>query len=369
MDRCRCTPAEAAGITQDPWHTQPHPQPATLVTIDSDPFVGETPLSAIQSWLTPNSLYYARNHFVTPDIDVSEWSLDVDGHVDRHVELTYPEIRRFTKRTLPVTMECAGNNRVDLEPAVGGNRFQGGAVSTAVWAGVPLKKVLELAGVKTEAEEVVLEGADSGKPEPGRPAIRYQRSLPLGVALHPDTLLAHEMNGEALPPDHGWPLRLVVPGWYGMASVKWLRRITVLDHAFEGFFQTERYVLPGDGDSPTPLTRMFVKSMISRPRHGEVETTGEHQVTGLAWSGEGKITRVLFSDDQGETWQTALLGGLQHPYAWRQWSASWTPRSPGHHTLLARAEDEAGNVQPTETAWNPLGYAVNGVQSVCVNVV
>ena len=368
MKHCTCTPAEAAGFTEDPWHTQPHPQPATLVTIDSDPFVGETPLTAIQSWLTPNSLYYARNHFATPSIDISEWSLLIDGQVSRPIELSYSDIRELPSRTLPVTMECAGNSRVDLSPPVQGNKFRGGAVSTAIWTGVPLKTMLEQSALRGVAKEVLFEGADKGEPEPGRPVVPYQRSLPLDVALHPDTLLAYEMNGEPLPDDHGRPLRLVVPGWYGMASVKWVRRITVLDHCFEGFFQTERYFLPGDRGSSTPLTTVFVKSLISRPRHGEVYGLVENQVTGLAWSGHGRISRVNVSDDHGETWRPALLGGLQQSYTWRQWSISWTPGSVGHHTLIARAQDEAGNVQPMKTTWNPLGYAVNGVQSVCVNV-
>ena len=270
MTHCTCTPAEAAGFTEDPWHTQPHPQPATLLTIDSYPFVGETPLTAIQSWLTPNSLYYARNHFATPSIDMSQWTLLIDGQVTLPMELSYSDIRELPSKTLPVTMECAGNSRVELSPPVPGNKFRGGAVNTARWTGVPLKTVLELTDVGGVAKEVLFEGADKGEPEPGRPVTPYQRSLPLDVALHPDTLLSYEMNGEPLPDDHGRPVRLVVPGWYGMASVKWVRRITVLDHSFEGFFQTQRYVLPGDGRSSTPLTTISVKSLIGRPRHGEV---------------------------------------------------------------------------------------------------
>ena len=362
MKHCTCTPAEAAGFTEDPWHTQPHPQPATLVTIDSAPFVGETPLTAIQSWLTPNSLYYARNHFAQPSVDMSEWSLQLDGQVSHPLALSYSDIRNLPSKTLPVTMECAGNSRADLTPPVPGNMFRGGAVSTAIWTGVPLNAVLEQAAMTDAAKEVLFEGFDSGEPGPG------QRSLPLDVALHPDTLLAYEMNGEPLPEDHGYPLRLVVPGWYGMASVKWIRRITVLDCSFEGFFQTERYVLPDDGGSTAPLTTVSVKSLISRPRHGEVYGLDEQQVAGLAWSGHGTVTRLDLSDDHGETWRPADLAGLQHRYTWRQWHASWAPRSTGHHTLIARAQDETGNVQPMKAAWNPLGYAVNGVQSVCVNV-
>lgn len=368
MRRCKCTRAEAVGITRDPWHTQPHPQPATLVAIGSEPFVGETPLSAIQTWVTPNNLYYARNHFPAPAVSPQDWSLVVDGQVSHPLELTLADIRAFQRRTMAVTMECAGNNRVDLEPPAQGNQFQGGAVSTAIWSGVPLRDVLERAGAGSQAQEVLFEGADCGEPEPARPVIAFQRSLPLDVALHADTLLAYEMNGSPLPEEHGWPLRLVVADWYGMASVKWLSRISVLDREFEGYFQTEKYVIDDGDGNVTPLSRMCVKSLIGRPRHGEPVDITEHQVIGLAWSGHGGIRRVELSDDFGETWQAARLGGLVHRYCWRHWSARWTPASSGHHTLMVRAEDEAGNLQPMEPAWNTLGYAVNGVQSVCVNV-
>ena len=221
MNHCRCTPAEAAGITQDPWHTQPHPQPATLVTIDSYPFVGETPINAIQSWVTPTALYYARSHFDYPSIDPAEWSLVVDGEVSNPSTLSMSDILSLPAHTVPVTMECAGNNRVDLDPPVMGNQFRGGAVSTAIWTGVALRDVLDAASPTGAAVEALFVGADSGEPVPGRP-MAYERSLPLDVAMDPDTLLAYEMNEEPLPEDHGRPLRLVVPRWYGMASVKWL---------------------------------------------------------------------------------------------------------------------------------------------------
>ena len=199
MQRCRCTRAEAAGITRDPWHTQPHPQPAALVTIDSEPFVGETPIDAIQSWLTPNSLYYARNHYDAPSIDVSDWALIVNGLTASPLELTYAEILEMPRRTVPVTMECAGNNRVDLNPPVSGNKFQGGAVSTAIWGGVSLSEVLDRAGVNGAAVDVVFEGADTGSPAPDAPPSPYGRSLPIDLARDPDMLLAYEMNGEAAP--------------------------------------------------------------------------------------------------------------------------------------------------------------------------
>ena len=368
MQSCRCTPAEAAGITEDPWHTQPHPQPAALVTIDSEPFVGETPIDAIQSWLTPNALYYARNHYDTPSIDVSSWTLAVDGLTASPLQLIYSEIRAMPRRTIPVTMECAGNNRVDLDPPVSGNRFQGGAVSTAFWAGVSLPDVLDRAGVPDSAVEVVFEGADTGSPVPGAPPSPYGRSLPIDLARDPDMLLAYEMNGEPLPEDHGYPLRLVVPGWYGMASVKWLTRISLVDQPYEGFFQRDRYILDTGNGHTEPLAHMLVKSLFSRPRHGQVFDQSQLEVAGLAWSGVGEIDSVEMSEDFGETWEPAELGTLAQKYTWRQWHIRWTPAAKGHHTLMVRARDALGNVQPMENTWNRLGYAVNAVQSVCVNV-
>ena len=368
MLRCRCTPADAIGITRDPWHTQPHPQPATLVTIDSEPFVGETPLDAIQSWLTPNSLYYARNHFETPSIDLSDWRLVIDGCTRSTQTLAYSDIISMPRRTMPITMECAGNNRTDLDPPVSGNKFQGGAISTAIWAGAALLDALDLAGILKEAQEIVFKGADSGIPYEGKPPSPYARSLPLDEAMHHEVLLAYEMNGEPLPEDHGYPLRLIVPGWYGMASVKWLTRITLIDHPYEGFFQKERYVLDTGDGLASPLTHMLVKSLFTRPRHGQVFEPSAQEVAGLAWSGTARVAAVEISDDFGETWKTAKLTGMAHEHTWQQWTAEWTPRGSGHHTLMVRARDEDGNVQPMENRWNRLGYAVNGVQSVCVNI-
>jgi sulfite oxidase len=368
MARCACAAAEAAGITKDPWHTQPHLQPATLVTIDTVPFVGETPMEVIQNWITPIAIYCARNHFETPLVDVNQWTLDVDGLVSKPLSLTYSDVPELPQRTLVVTMECAGNNRTDLTLPVKGSQFGDGAISTAIWVGVSLRYVLELAGVADGAVEVFFEGVDSERGAPGQPVVPYQRSLLMEAALHPDTVLAYLMNSEELPTDHGYPIRLVVPGWYGMASVKWLNKITVLDHLFEGFFQADRYIMENEDGGMGSLRDMVVKSLITSPRHGQIFDVRPHQITGLAWSGEGAVTKVEISDDFGQNWRPAKLGGLNLQYAWQQWATTWQPQYPGHHTLMARATDASGSIQPMETNWNELGYAINGAQSVCVNV-
>ena len=284
------------------------------------------------------------------------------------LRLTLQDIERMATHTVPVTLECAGNNRTDLEPPVPGNRFRCGAIGTAIWAGPPLRAVLERARLRPGVVEVLFEGADSGEPAPGEGVMPYLRSLPLEVAMHPDTILAYEMNGEPLSYEHGGPVRLVVPGWYGMASVKWLHRIEALDHSFHGFFQTEKYVLVNSAGHAESLSHMRVKSHINRPEHGEVLSDEEHLVTGVAWSGRGNISCVEISDDDGQTWKPARLGGPEHRYAWRQWSLAWDPPGPGHYTLMARAQDDTDSWQPMRPEWNSLGYAVNGVMKVCVDV-
>ena len=366
MKTCTCSEAGYTGSKVDPERTRPE-QPS-LITIDADPYIGETPPRAFQSWLTPNPLFYVRNHFSAPSIDLSSWSLSVDGCVAHPLSLTLADIERLPKHTVPVTLECAGNNRTDLDPPVPGSRFQCGAIGTAVWAGVPLNALLARAGVRPEAVEVLFEGADSGEPEPGQAPTTYRRSLPAEVASHPDTLLAYEMNGEPLSNEHGGPARLVVPGWYGMASVKWLSSIRVIDHEFRGFFQSDRYVMHNDGSEPIPLSHIKVKSHINQPEHGEDLPLGPYMIHGVAWSGSGRVSSVEVSDDGGETWIPAAFDGPDHRYAWRQWRLRWTPPSAGHYTLMASSRDDMGNCQPSEPLWNSLGYAVNGVMRVCVDV-
>ena len=320
-----------------------------------------------RGYLTPASLFYIRNHYSIPDCD-SQWELTLDGHVESGLSFALQDFRSFPIQTLPITLECAGNNRSDLEPNVPGNPFQNGAVSTAIWAGVPLRHLLERAGIKDGAVEVLFEGYDTGQPDPSEETQPYLRSLPIDVAMHPDTLLAYEMNGEALSREHGYPLRLIVPGWYGMASVKWLRRISVLREGFTGFFQTDRYIIEEDDGETVPVAQIHVKSLISWPEENTTLPLDSQVIHGMAWSGFAHIAKVEVSDDGGETWSQADLVGPRYRYYWQQWHFSWTPKSAGHYTLVARATDEDGNAQPMETRWNSLGYIINGVRPVCVEV-
>ena len=367
MNMCKCSKAEFAQENEVPLRAQP--TDAGLVTIEREPIIGETPQATLQSWLTPNPLFYIRNHYAIPTPDAAKnWALALDGHLDNPISFTADDFRHFPKQTLPITLECAGNNRSDLQPGVPGNPFQNGAISNAIWAGVPLHLLLERAGVRDGAVELLFEGMDAGEPAPDQPSQPYLRSLPIDVAMHPHTLLAYEMNGEPLSREHGSPLRLIVPGWYGMASVKWLRRVTALKEPFTGFFQRDRYIVEDDAGGVSPVAAMQVKSLISWPQPGATLSPGRHNVNGMAWSGAAHISRVEISDDGGETWRAADLTGPRYRYAWQQWNFMWTPPASGQYTLAARATDEAGNIQPLQTRWNSLGYIINGVKPVQVEV-
>jgi len=288
----------------------------------------EADLEAQRGLLTANKRFYVRNNFPYPE----GWSgLLLGGAVARPRRLALAELGRLPARELVVTMECAGNGRAFLDPPVEGEQWALGAVSTARWAGVSLADVLGTAGLREGVREIGFEGADG-----------FARSLPLEVALHPDTLLATRMNGAPLPMEHGGPLRLVVPRWYGMAAVKWLQSVNALRKRFRGHFQVERYVIDG-----RPVREMRVRAVITE--------AGAGRVAGYAWTGTGRITGVELSDDAGSTWCSAELKESAEPYGWTRWEA----RGAWHGQVLVRASDSVGNVQPLAQVWNELGYCNN----------
>ena len=367
---CKCSKAGGPQLMDSPRVARPTNR--TLKTVESKPMIGETPSPALDSWLTPNSLFYIRNHFDSPSVSDSPdsgWIVSIKGSVRNPGTFNFSDLSKFPKRTLVVTMECAGNNRVDLTPKVPGNQFESGAVSTAVWAGISLSQALESFGIDPKAMELLFEGADSGEPEPGVNTQHFQRSLPMEVAMHPDTLLAFEMNGEPISVEHGGPVRLVVPGWYGMASVKWVHEITALTRPHEGYFQTYKYMFRSDENDERPVSVMQVKSLITSPSDEATLEGYSHCVGGFAWSGNAEIAKVEVSTDGGNTWNPASFVGPSENYSWRQWSFTWVNPDEGHHILISRARDEMGNIQPTKSNWNELGYEVNGTKSICVNVI
>ncbi|HLL85619.1 MAG TPA: molybdopterin-dependent oxidoreductase, partial [Longimicrobium sp.] len=279
---------------------------AERVIVRPAPLCAETPLDALADEITPPGLHYVRSNFPFPHLDARTHRIRVDGAVGEALELGMDELARLPRRTVGVTLECAGNDRLTLAPLPAGELWGGGAVATAEWGGVSLADVLARASVGQGAREVLVEAADEGVA--GGSEIRFARSLPMEKALHPDTLLAFEMNGAPVPAEHGAPLRLVVPGWYGMASVKWVSRISVLTEPFAGWFQRDRYVMDyGAGAPAVPVAEMAVKAVVTVPRGGEVLGTGPVTVRGWAWSGAGPVARVQVAVDGGEAWEDARV--------------------------------------------------------------
>jgi DMSO/TMAO reductase YedYZ molybdopterin-dependent catalytic subunit len=350
------------------------PQPA-LIARSTDPDNLEFPFASLNSFITPNNLFYVRNHFARPQINVNSWRLRVGGAVQNELTLSLEDLRALPSRTLTVTLECAGNSRGLVQPPLRGVGWQLGAVSNAEWTGVPLGAVLDRAGVRLAAVEVVLQGADRGTvaAEPDLGPIHFARSLPLAKARQQDVLLAYRMNGADLPANHGFPLRLVVPDWYGMASVKWLERITVTDRPFAGFFQTLDYTIFQRRDGKpdlVPITEMQVKAQIAQPTAGQVLAANtDVRIHGAAWTGESQIMRVEVSTGPRRRWQEARLLGQPVAHAWRLWELTWrTPSQAGRATLRARAVDARGRVQPLVRDPDRRNYVVNHVLPVEVEV-
>ncbi|HEY1360411.1 MAG TPA: sulfite oxidase [Thermoleophilaceae bacterium] len=330
------------------------------------------PLEALQYDLTPAGLHYLLIHYDIPVVDAAAWRLTVGGLVENELSLSLDDLRARPAVSVPVTMECAGNGRARLSPRPISQPWLLEAVGTAEWTGVPLRDLLVEAGVSDSAESIVFTGLDRGVE--GDEEQQYERALTPDEAGAGDVLLAYSMNGQPLPPQHGFPLRLVVPGWYGMTNVKWLERITVLDRPFEGYQQESGYRFRQTADEPgEPVTRMVPRSLMTPPgipnfadRERLIEP-GPTTIRGRAWSGHGAIERVEVSGDGGATWADATLGPQVGPHAWRSWEFGWTA-SEGVHELCCRATDAAGNTQPLDAPWNLGGYANNEVQRVGVTV-
>ena len=339
-----------------------------------DPLNLEMPFEMLDSFITPTKSFYVRTHFPIPKIDKNRWRLRVEGEVERPFEINYGELVRLESQKIPVTLECAGNNRNFLDPKVKGVQWGLGAVGNAEWNGVPLSILLDRAGIKPSAREIILEGADRGKLEdPKSPAgeIKFSRSIPLEKAR--DVLLAYKMNDVDLPAEHGFPVRAIVPGWYAMASIKWLQRVAVTDKPFNGYYQTLDYAFwerRGGNAELVALSEMQIKAEIAEPREGEtVSASSNVRVHGAAWTGNGEITKVELSADSGSTWNEAKLLGESKPNAWRLWEFNWkTPAKPGKQTLIARATDSNGSTQPPERDPDRGTYMINHLLPITVEI-
>jgi sulfane dehydrogenase subunit SoxC len=333
------------------------------------------PLEALRYDVTPIGLHYLLIHYDIPYVDADAWRLRVEGRVERALSQSLSELRAMPAREVTVTMECAGNGRARMDRRRSSQPWIQEAVGTARWRGVPLKSVLGEAGLLEGACEVVFTGLDRGSEGDGR-VEAFERSLPLEEALREEVLLAYEVNGQELPPQHGFPLRLVVPGWYGMTNVKWLTTITVVDRPFTGYQQAYAYRLRRREDEEgRPLTRMQPRALMIPPgaphfpSRERTASAGLCRIEGRAWSGWAPVVTVAVTTDGGESWSAAELDEPVSPWAWRRWRFDWEPPGPGRYDLLCRARDAAGNEQPLEPEFNLGGYANNAVQRVAVTVV
>lgn len=331
------------------------------------------PLEALRYDLTPAGLHYLLVHYDIPAVDPTTWRLVVDGQVSTPLSPGLDDLRARPRVTTAVTLECAGNGRARLHPRPVSQPWLVEAVGTAEWTGTPLAPLLAEAGLADDALEVVFTGADHGV-ERGV-AQDYQRGLPLAEALREEVLLAYEMNGAPLPVQHGFPLRLVVPGWYGMAHVKWLRQITVQSEPFRGFQNAEAYRIVTEADEEgEPVTRIRPRALLVPPGHPDFMSRnrfvdqGVHELTGRAWSGQAPVVRVEISCDGGDSWAEAKLGAVVGRWAWTGFTFSWDAVEPGVYQLLARATDASGDTQPVDQPWNRQGMANNMTQRVTVVV-
>jgi DMSO/TMAO reductase YedYZ molybdopterin-dependent catalytic subunit len=328
------------------------------------------PLEGLRYDITPVGMHYLLVHFDIPAIDASSWRLRVGGHVARPLELTLDAIRARPRTTIPVTLECAGNGRARLTPRPVSQPWLVEAVGTAEWTGTPLAPLLEEAGIERGAVEILFTGSDHGVEKGDEHD--YARSLSIEDATRPEVLLAYEMNGRPLEPQHGFPLRLLVPGWYGMTHVKWLARIDALTKPFDGYQQRVAYWYKQHAnETGEPVQRIRPRALLIPPgfpdfltRHRVVDR-GAVTLAGRAWSGGDAVTRVEVGVDGA--WADATLGPRVGTFAWRSWSFAWDA-APGDHVLTCRATDETGAVQPIDAPWNLQGMGNNLVQRVDVTV-
>ena len=316
---------------------------------------------ALTAAITPEPAFFVRSHFEVPDLDTATHVLTIEGAVGNRLELSIDDLRAMPQHTTVATLECAGNNRTAMNPLPPGEPWNGGAVSTATWGGVRLDSLLQLAELGDTAVEILSEGADSGIADDGSP-LGFIRSMPVDMAS--TALVALTMNGAPLTAAHGAPVRLVVPRWYGVASVKWLRRIEAITQPYQGWFQRDRYVIDlGDGSEPVAVQQMAVSSLLAAPL--EPVAAGAVTLSGWAWSGNGEVARVAVALD-GQ-WVDAAVEHSDDPNAWSRWSLT-TDLSSGTHQVRCRAWDSTGQAQPLTVPWNRLGYVSNAARNYSVVV-
>jgi DMSO/TMAO reductase YedYZ molybdopterin-dependent catalytic subunit len=362
-------PSEAA---LDPEQACQDAVDAGLVIRSAHPLNAETSVPDLAGGaVVPTRHFYLRNHFAIPNLDRERYRLSVGGLVERPFELSLGDLHNLPSESRVVTLECAGNGRSSFSPAVPGEPWGLGAVSSAEWTGVPLVELLDRAGVQPGATEIIFRGADGGRVAEADAPVRFERSLPVDQIRNVGALLAYAMNGEPLSVPHGYPLRLIVPDWYAVASVKWLTEIVVTDMAFDGYFQTTKYWyewMRDGGEERGPVTLLNVRALIVTPEAGMRLPRGETAIRGVAWSGAATIAKVDVSLNGG-SWQEARMIGEARRGAWQWWELLASLEQVGPLVIHARATDTAGRIQPDRAEWNRFGYGNNSVHAIAADVI
>ncbi len=382
-----------AALTHAPFRTAPSealsrqtragsslPTDAHGMTVYSEEYITrEMPVSFFDSWITPTEHFFVRNNEHMPQIHLAEWKLSITGEVARPLTLTMADLLKMEAPSVTNALECAGNGRAFFQPRIGGLPWTRGGVGNAVFRGPSLGALLRRAEAKDTARHVAFRGVALPSPSPP-----FMRSIPMDKALDPDTIVATEMNGSPLTPEHGYPARALVPGWIGSASIKWLTEIRVLTRELEGYYMDSAYRLPtrsreavgenarvsGEARRGSVITSLPIKSIIAAPADRSVidAAATSVRVFGAAWAGTSTVSRVEISADAGESWQPAALRSEHARYAWRLWDFEWKPREEGTYVILSRATDQRGRSQPLEMHWNPGGYLWNAADRVRVTV-
>ena len=370
--RPRGTPTDSASPIR-------FPQKIALRALNDRAPCLETPWSYFRHDLTPNDAFYVRWHLeaIPTHVDLRTWRLRVAGHVEHQLELSLEDLRRMDAVSVVAVNQCSGNSRSLFEPRVPGGQWVNGAMGNARWTGVRLSEVLRRAGLRAGSDQVTFQGLDEG-PLPSVPD--FVKTLEVEHARQSDVLVAYEMNGAPLPMVNGFPVRLVVPGWYATYWVKSLSYITVLDHPFTGFWMAKAYLIPatpGANESPealaqktVPINRMNVRSFFVRPESGDRVPAGQAcELEGIAFDGGHGIRQVEISADEGGSWSAARLGQDLGRFSFRRWHAEWTPSARGDYRLLVRAVTNAGESQPAQANWNRGGYMRNVIEEIRVRAV
>ncbi|MBF0317960.1 MAG: molybdopterin-dependent oxidoreductase [Nitrospirae bacterium] len=356
------------------------PEKTELILLSSRPPQLETPLKYFKELITPNDALFVRWHSmdIPTSVDVGSWKLNISGNTEKELNLSLDDIKKdFEKVTYTAVMQCSGNGRSFFQPRVQGGQWLHGAMGNVTWSGARLKDILNKAGLKKDSVDVAFNGLDT--PDPSS-IPDFKKSLPVDKALEEEVFIAYEMNGEPLTMLNGFPVRLVVPGWYATYWVKALSDITVLTKEINSFWMKPAYRIPdtpgacvAPGASPKhtiPINRMNTKSVVVEPEiNATLKSGAAVDIMGLAFSGGYSIKDVLVSMDNGKTWAAAELGKDKGRYSWAQWRFTWKPVKPGKYSILARATNSIGDSQPFESLWNPSGFMWNKIESIEVNVV